>query len=546
MDALPSRDAATRVAQPHPAEHTNPMVPRSRRGRLSRLLTVGVLLAGAWIGWSNPGPRASEGDEAATEDGSVTEAEGPKKHPIPEADALAAMVERLRGIYKKEYRARGKEEQLALAKRLLDQAAETTEDPVARYAMLSEGARLCLEGGDFDRAMQTLEAIGGEYDGDLTPRKLMILEATAKSMKRPDEADAAILAEAYMGLMFEALRAGNTEVAYDAAGEAGTLARKAKDKDLYERAKDWKKEAYAVKRALRSVEKSQKALTTNPDDPAANLEVGRYLAFLKDRWQEGLPHLAKSGDQRLKALATVELGDPTLPAAHLQLAKGWWEQATKEEDLLPAALLKIHAGHWYKKALPEMSGLDKAEAEKRLEEVEALLALFGGEDLPGPVAVGGTAPGLFLRYFQDEARKTLSGEAAVMEVWQPTEGVNAKVWMPRGENRGKGAYLIEGFLMVPVSGEYIFHIRGDGEVQLTVGESTHVEKYDTKERLMVKLRKGKTPFRVQYEHGTNATMNWLWQPPKSEGPEPIPPAALVHDPVVARKAGYKPPKDEKK
>jgi hypothetical protein len=44
-------------------------------------------------------------------------------------------------------------------------------------------------------------------------------------------------------------------------------------------------------------------LKTSPDDPAANLKMGRYLCLIKGDWKRGLPMLAQSNDNALKALA---------------------------------------------------------------------------------------------------------------------------------------------------------------------------------------------------------------------------------------------------
>ena len=53
--------------------------------------------------------------------------------------------------------------------------------------------------------------------------------------------------------------------------------------------------------------RADEKLKTNPDDPQANLALGRYRCFAKGDWEAGLPLLAKSGDAALASLAKKAL-----------------------------------------------------------------------------------------------------------------------------------------------------------------------------------------------------------------------------------------------
>jgi hypothetical protein len=115
-----------------------------------------------------------------------------------------------------------------------------------------------------------------------------------------------------------------------------------------------------VKQALATLE-------VKPTDPASNLTVGRFRCFQKGDWDSGLPMLALGSDSTLKALAEKELAEPKSADEQAKLADGWWTAAEKEEG---TTRRHIHsqAAHWYRRALPDLTGLDKARAEKRLEE----------------------------------------------------------------------------------------------------------------------------------------------------------------------------------
>jgi hypothetical protein len=120
-----------------------------------------------------------------------------------------------------------------------------------------------------------------------------------------------------------------------------------------------------VRREFDKQKAAFEALRMNPADPEANLSVGRYLCFLKNNWDTGLPMLAKGSDAFLKELAAKELANPTDPTAQLRLADGWWDQIAKQSSAAHS-ILEDHAGGWYQKALPSLSDADRVRAESRM------------------------------------------------------------------------------------------------------------------------------------------------------------------------------------
>jgi hypothetical protein len=112
-------------------------------------------------------------------------------------------------------------------------------------------------------------------------------------------------------------------------------------------------------------------LRKTPDDPAANLAVGRYLCFFKDKWDRGLPLLAKSKDPKLAPLAAKELAGPDKPDDLAELADGWIGLAGGLEP--PAKVnLQMHAYGWYRQALPGLTGGAKNKVENRLPALESV------------------------------------------------------------------------------------------------------------------------------------------------------------------------------
>jgi len=108
-------------------------------------------------------------------------------------------------------------------------------------------------------------------------------------------------------------------------------------------------------------------LKKTPDDAQANEAVGRYYSLVQGDWVRGLPRLAKAADARLKQVAQTDLAHPQEAAKQAALADGWWEVAGNEKG--PArGQFRRRAAHWYKLALPGLTGEAKESAELRLRE----------------------------------------------------------------------------------------------------------------------------------------------------------------------------------
>jgi hypothetical protein len=108
----------------------------------------------------------------------------------------------------------------------------------------------------------------------------------------------------------------------------------------------------------------------NPDDPVANLEIGRFLCFVKGSWDLGLSFIVKGSDQPLKALAEKELAFPMKAADCVALADGWYDLAEKEKSPFRRSQLFAHAKEIYGTALADATGLLRAKIEKRLGEMK--------------------------------------------------------------------------------------------------------------------------------------------------------------------------------
>ncbi|MCH7729376.1 MAG: hypothetical protein IH991_23305, partial [Planctomycetes bacterium] len=108
---------------------------------------------------------------------------------------------------------------------------------------------------------------------------------------------------------------------------------------------DQRKQVGELVSQLKKVRDAQALLRTNPDDPNANLLVGKWHCFEKNDWEAGLPHLAKSNDTLLSSLAKRETTSPPETATdQIALADAWWNAAEKAARDLKVGL-QVRAGY---------------------------------------------------------------------------------------------------------------------------------------------------------------------------------------------------------
>ncbi|MGD0091849.1 MAG: formylglycine-generating enzyme family protein [Planctomycetota bacterium] len=284
--------------------------------------------------------------------------------PVPEKAAVAEAEKKIRDIFKEEYAKASREDKAALANKLLQQAGDTKDDPAARYVLLREASALAAQAGDLGITLNALAEMGKAYSVDALALKL---DALAKAGSAAATLDAQkTLAEHYLVLMAEAAAADNYDAALRAAGPAEAAARRGQDAALIARVQARAKEVRELQGESAKAKAAKQTLAQKPDDPAANLVLGRFLCFWKADWDNGLLLLAKCSLPALKTLAVKDLMQPTEAVAQVEAGDGWWDMAEKETGKEAKAAFQARARYWYGKALAGLSGLTKTKIEKRL------------------------------------------------------------------------------------------------------------------------------------------------------------------------------------
>lgn len=285
--------------------------------------------------------------------------------PVPDPAAQKEKEKLIREVFKDDYAKKSAPDRLALAKKLLEQGLATADDPAAEYVMLRESKDLATSAGDAATAAQAIAGLAKTFQVEAARMKLGVLTAIAQEAKQPESAKNA--AEALLVLVDEADAGDDLETVEKAAALAVSTARRAKEVALAARAEARLRGVGDQKVQQARVKAARETLSTRPDDPGANLEVGQYECFVRGRWETGLPLLSKGSDDELRVLAARDLSNPDLAQDAAGLGDAWRERADKTPG--SKKRMRERAVYWYEKALPLAAGLLKIKLEKLLNEL---------------------------------------------------------------------------------------------------------------------------------------------------------------------------------
>ena len=288
-----------------------------------------------------------------------------KRAAVPDVAKQKDAEKQVRDLFKAEYAKKAPADRKALARALLDQAVKSHDDPTAVWVLCREAEDVALQVADIDAALEAVGRRADLFDVDPLALRETALASAGKTAKSPDEAGA--IAEAMLKHIDDLVQADQFDAADKAASAAAALAKKSGDVSLAGRTSTRAKETAEMKSLAQAQKGVLQRMAKNPEEPGANLEMGKFLCFVKGSWDLGLRFLVKGSDAALKGLAEKELAYPADPAERAALADGWAAQADKERSPLRKSQMTSHAKTLYEGALLEAPALLRARIEKKLE-----------------------------------------------------------------------------------------------------------------------------------------------------------------------------------
>jgi hypothetical protein len=275
--------------------------------------------------------------------------------PVPDMPSQDRAEKALKETYQADY-GKGKEDNLALAAKLLQPGRENRGDPAAWYVLLREARDLAIRAGKPRLAIEAIDEMDKWFIVDGFALKLQALDAVGQTPE-----GAVLAARSALSQVEVALSADNYPAVLRLLDAADALARKAKkpDEEMLKRIATRRTRVQGYEKLYQKVTAAREKLKTAPDDREANLAVGRHLCLFHGRWDEGLPFLAKGGDAEPAPLARMDLTPPADVKAQMAVGDGWWALAEGQLHRFQRNLQE-RAFAWYELAIPAVAGEDQA------------------------------------------------------------------------------------------------------------------------------------------------------------------------------------------
>lgn len=288
--------------------------------------------------------------------------------PIPDVASIARSQALMVELYAdKNAAATTPRQKIELAKQMYQVGIETNDDTVGRYVLWKLFALPILLGnGDFLTAFEVIDSLEQHYQvAGLTEKATILLAVPQPQLQRAPE-----IVSQFEPLVHQAI----AEEQYTVASQLALQWREILSSSRRHSVDEFIAKIEQLQNSQQDYLAARQRLTTTSDDPAANLNVGRYLCFAKEQWEQGFPHLIASGDKTLAEVASLETKYAESFAKTVemetQMADQWYDIASKETDQRFRDAIGQRALQWYRVALPRMaSGVNKVKAEKRSAEL---------------------------------------------------------------------------------------------------------------------------------------------------------------------------------
>ena len=338
--------------------------PTGRRWPGFRTIFSGVLGI-VWCLAASAGPAASvPADTRLAVPGSIERAEAAKLvHELfgPELDKAASDADRKQ-----------------IAEKLMAFSADEA-DPVNRFVLLDYARRTAVDAGDWETALAAVDRLAELYRIERAAVAFATLQSLSESASSPAQHE--LVAHTASAMMDQAIDEEQLDSATSLGALALQAAKDARQSELVRELVERGKELAALRESFAAIERARAVLLDDPTDADANLAVGRYLSFVKDDWNGGIPMLALGSDDRLRSVAELELGQPATPDAQVAVADAWWEQS-EALDGSHREVVQSRAVMWYRRVEPQLAGLSKLRVSKRLAEVADRVADAAGDPDP--------------------------------------------------------------------------------------------------------------------------------------------------------------------
>jgi WD40 repeat protein len=288
----------------------------------------------------------------------------------PSEDKIKEIAATIRDTYKDEYAKKSPTERADFAELLLKLALDSKNNPAERYVLCCEARDMAASAGKWSIVADAFDQLEAGFKVDLLPQKEAALQVLLKA--GPNKESATEATEAALLGMNDAIAANQLPLAASFFRIAKTASAKSLNLPSISLANRAEVEMKRVTEEAEAANKAREDLKTKPDDPAANLVVGRYDGLRRGDWNAAIPLLAKGSDTDLAQVARKELEAPKNGAGQQkEVGDEWWALAEKEKDSTwLRSAIQNRAAHWYRRAAGQVTGLALTLVNERLKSID--------------------------------------------------------------------------------------------------------------------------------------------------------------------------------
>jgi hypothetical protein len=286
--------------------------------------------------------------------------------PVPDAARVAQNEAKIRENYRLQLAGASDAAKQQAAVELTKQAA-VTQDPALQLAYLRVAALLSVEAGDVSQAMEIAKRMEQRFQTNgLSARADLLAEAGSHARTPGKKAD---LVGFCLRTGFEAIAVDDYSGGAKLAALAKTVAHKGNWPQLQLESEFLLSENQRCQDAFKGVEQYKEILQYKPADPAACFAMGKFLCFVKNDWDTGLPLMARSNqDAPLKAALDAEINErPKMADKQFVLSSLWRnlsDSATGDDKLFYLG----RARYWFLKGMTSSDEADRPRLEQELNE----------------------------------------------------------------------------------------------------------------------------------------------------------------------------------
>jgi hypothetical protein len=304
-------------------------------------------------------------------------AQSEARSPVPSQSDLAEADKLVKSFYKTDLAKLKTADRIVLAARFIEQSRECKDDLKTKYVLLRDARDVAARAGDPDVYLKAADEMAASFKisaADARAADVDVLVGGISGVEPTYDAAQALLEAADA-----ALGAGDFDAAQRLLRGAETLGRRTGVASLTTAIGALAKSLAILRKSYDKLADAQKKLETEPADGAANLLVGKFLCFVKNDWEAGLPRLALSSDNGLRLAAEKDAKAETGPPADKAEAGDAWGKLAANLHPLEKANLSERAVHWHRGALADAEGLLKIRAEKRIAELDKAVVAWASE-----------------------------------------------------------------------------------------------------------------------------------------------------------------------